>query len=520
MAIQPDGKILLAGMTSQPGSASLFDVALVRYLADGSLDASFGAGGVVVSHVAEDGRGQAMVLQPDGKILVAGLAGSQYAGTGWDPLVARYHANGFLDPTFGVGGVVRLTLNGHQRATGVALTATGRIVLSVVGSEDDLLVRLRQDGELDDTFGAFGFVLVANPRPEAVAIQPDGKILVPGGVTGTWGCCGIGVARHHPTGALDTGFSGVGLADPGILGAGRDVAVQPNGKIVVAGSYGIGSLVYPFLWRVNSDGTTDSSFQLQIPQTFDPSAVTLTAVALQPDGKIVAASTTGDPGWAFRVMRYHGDPPDLLFRDGFESGALTAWSSSATGGGDLGVSLEAALDSTPFGLRGLVNDTAGLYVQDDTPDDESRYRARFHFDPNGFDPGEAEQHRRTRLFIAFAEDPMRRLAAVVLRRLEGSYSLMARVRQDDNTQVSTPFVPIDDGPHAIELDWRRASGPDALDGAFELWIDGVSVAMLAGLDNSDGVDLARLGALSVKTGAAGALHWDEFESRRESYIGP
>jgi hypothetical protein len=124
------------------------------------------------------------------------------------------------------------------------------------------------------------------------------------------------------------------------------------------------------------------------------------------------------------------------------------------------------------------------------------------------------------LLIAFAEEPMRRLTAVVLRRLGGSYGVMARVRQDDDTQENTPFVPIDDGPHAIELDWGRASGPDALDGALELWIDGVSVATLTGLDNSDGVDFVRLGALSLKSGASGTLFWDEFESRRESYIGP
>jgi hypothetical protein len=200
--------------------------------------------------------------------------------------------------------------------------------------------------------------------------------------------------------------------------------------------------------------------------------------------------------------------------------AFFPWPAAASDGGDLAVSSEAGLNGTPAGLRATVDDTAGLYVQDDTPADEDRYRARFYFDPNGFDPGEAQGHRRTRLFIVFEDGP-RRLAAIVLRRLNGSYAIRARARLDDNAQADTPFVPINDGPHAVELDWRRSSGPDALDGSLQLWIDGVSVASLTGLDNaSSAVDFVRMGALSVKGGSSGTMYWDEFESRRTTYIGP
>ena len=179
------------------------------------------------------------------------------------------------------------------------------------------------------------------------------------------------------------------------------------------------------------------------------------------------------------------------------------------------------MKGTARGLQGVVNDTAALYVQDDTPQDERRYRARFYLDPNGFDPGEGLNHRRSRVFIAFSEGPMRRVAAVVLRRLGGAYSVMARARLDDNAQADTSFVPITDDSHVIEIDLRRASGPDALDGSLELWVDGASSGQLTGLANSLGdVDLVRLGALSMKTGAAGTLFWDEFESRRGSAIGP
>ena len=98
---------------------------------------------------------------------------------------------------------------------------------------------------------------------------------------------------------------------------------------------------------------------------------------------------------------------------------------------------------------------------------------------------------------------------------------MARVRRDDGSLADTPFVDVSDAPHAVELDWRRASGPDTGDGTFTLWIDGAPVATLSGLDTgASAVDFARLGALSVKGGAAGTLRFDEFVSRRKTYIGP
>jgi hypothetical protein len=148
-------------------------------------------------------------------------------------------------------------------------------------------------------------------------------------------------------------------------------------------------------------------------------------------------------------------------------------------------------------------------------------RARFYLNPNDFDPGETSGARRTRVFILFQDAPLRRLAAIVLRRLDGVYALMGRARLDDNSQADTGFITLAPGPHAVELAWKRSSGPDANDGTFELWIDGASVALRTGLDNSRrGVDFVRLGALSVKASAGGTLYWDEFESRRWSYIGP
>ncbi len=209
-------------------------------------------------------------------------------------------------------------------------------------------------------------------------------------------------------------------------------------------------------------------------------------------------------------------PAKVIFADGFESGDLSRWSASSTDNGDLSVSPAASMASTTQGLQGVVNDTAALYVEDDSPNDDSHYRASFYFDPNGFDPGEAQSHFRTRIFIAFQEAPTRRLAAVVLKRQGSVFSVMGRARLDDDTQADTGFFTLTDAAHRIGIDLHRASGPGTGDGAFQLRIDDAVVSTLPNLGNSlSGVDFTRLGALSVKSGAAGTVYGDEFEARRD-----
>jgi hypothetical protein len=212
--------------------------------------------------------------------------------------------------------------------------------------------------------------------------------------------------------------------------------------------------------------------------------------------------------------------PDQLFADGFESGGLSAWSASA-GGGDLSVAPEAAMRSSTAGLQGQVNDTQGLWVQDDSPRGEHRYRARFYFDPGDFDPGEAQGRFRARIFIGFDENPIRRLFTLVLRRRDGEFALMARARRDDGARSDTGFTTIGPGAHAVEVAWARSSGVDAADGTLELWMDGSLAGSVAGIDNDDGaLDFVRMGVLSVKSGASGTMYWDEFASRRATPIGP
>jgi hypothetical protein len=239
-------------------------------------------------------------------------------------------------------------------------------------------------------------------------------------------------------------------------------------------------------------------------------------VAGNPDGDFVVA--WGGPSADIEDIlgqRYG----DLIFQDDFESGDFSRWSSSVTDGGDLAIST--GLTGTIRGLSAVVDDTEPMYVQDDSPSAESRYRARFYLDPDTLDPGEASGHLRVRVMIAFNGSSQRQVT-VVLRRIGGAYGVMCRVRRDDGTRMDTGFFAISNAPHFVEIDWEQATAPGALDGRFRMRIDDAVVSTLTGIDNdaSGGIEFTRLGLMVVKDGASGTAAFDQFESRRQRHIGP
>jgi hypothetical protein len=146
---------------------------------------------------------------------------------------------------------------------------------------------------------------------------------------------------------------------------------------------------------------------------------------------------------------------------------------------------------------------------------------RFYLNPYTFNPGEAQNHFRTRVFLALDETPQRRVLAIILRRQGGTYALAVRVRRDDNSQVDTAFHTLSPAAHSIEIDFQRASAAGANNGSVRLWIDDVLRQTLLGIDNDQaGIDHVRMGALSVKSGAGGTLLFDEMESRTTTAVGP
>jgi hypothetical protein len=207
----------------------------------------------------------------------------------------------------------------------------------------------------------------------------------------------------------------------------------------------------------------------------------------------------------------------LIFANGFESGNLAAWSSKVVDGGDLRVKAAAAMKGA-WGMRALIDDNTAIYVTDDKPNAEKRYRARFYFDPNSISMVAGNSHY---IFLGY-----RGTGNIVLRlefrRTAGAYALRAGLLNDNGTWTNTSLYTIADARHYLELDWRAATGPGANNGGLTFWIDGVQKADLTGIDNDTRqVDRARLGAIGgIDTGTRGVLYFDDFISRRRTYIGP
>jgi thermitase len=208
---------------------------------------------------------------------------------------------------------------------------------------------------------------------------------------------------------------------------------------------------------------------------------------------------------------------DLIFADGFELGNLSRWSASKTDSGDLSVSASAAsLGSN--GMQAVLDDNVAIYVTDDTPAAEPRYRARFYFDPNSISMVSGDNHYIFYGYSGTSTVVMR----VQIRFSNGSYQLRAALRNDASTWTNTSWFTINDAPHPIELDWQAATAAGANNGRLTLWIDGIQRGNLAGVDNDTRrIDRVRLGAVAgIDTSTRGAYFFDAFESRRQTFIGP
>lgn len=203
--------------------------------------------------------------------------------------------------------------------------------------------------------------------------------------------------------------------------------------------------------------------------------------------------------------------PNLIFRDGFESGSLSAWSSATTDSDDLSVTTGAALVGS-YGMQAVIDDNTSIFVTDNTPNAETRYRVRFSFDPNSITMANGNS------FIPFiAQGGSRRAIQVLFNRSGGSYQMQVRTQNDAGTYLGTATVNISDAPHVIEILWVRATAAGANDGTLTFWLDGVQVGSVTGID-SDGrtVDTAQFGAVEgIDTGTRGTLYFDAFESRRD-----
>ena len=322
IAIQADGRIVVAGAACiyGPTIPTICDFVVVRYTPTGALDTSFdGDGKIIIDMGGLYDNAYDLVIQPDGKIVVVGGSGTSSSARNFAFAVARLNSDGSLDASFDGDGKVITSLGSFSDygAAAVALQPDGKIVAAGQSgsgnfeSADFALVRYNSDGSLDASFDGDGkvFTDLGNSYDDAedVAIQPDGKIVATGGYFSR-----LGVVRYNTNGSLDDSFDGDGIVNNY---GGSSVAIQSNGKIVAGGSGGGNGRNF-LLERLNPNGSLDTSFGTGgiVTTTFDdgsnPSSHGgVAGLAIQPDGKIVAAGSWGEDGEFafFAIARYIGD---------------------------------------------------------------------------------------------------------------------------------------------------------------------------------------------------------------------
>lgn len=260
VAIQKDGKIVAGGYTSDQNGGHF---AMVRYNIDGSADSSFGVYGMQ-QNLIELGRANALVIQSDGKIL---LAGYLWNGSNNDIGIMRYNSNGQPDSTFGVFGILKNDFGSTEdKAAAMVLQADGKIVVTGVSNDylnnKFILIRYNTDGSPDPAFEE-KIVPVGDNQVNAIVIQRDGKIIV-GGTNSSKDennqqITDFAFARFNTNGTFDTEFGGGGIV---LISADKDavinsLVIQRNGKIIGGG---VTNHSISLVRLLNTNGTLDSSF--------------------------------------------------------------------------------------------------------------------------------------------------------------------------------------------------------------------------------------------------------------------
>jgi len=355
MAVQSDGKIILVGYAqvanADENDTNNFDFAVTRLNADGSIDTSFGTNGkkTIAFDLGGAGKNQdvatCVAIQSDGKIVIGGYTQRGESGN-VDFAIVRLETDGSLDTTFSNDGKATVSFDhggaGDDRATGLAIQSDGKIVLVGYAQFSNsgnyfAICRLNTDGQLDSTFTGDGRKFVAyhggDDRATAVAIQPDGKIVVVGYGQAPESGYDFAVTRITTDGSLDTSFSVDGKKMIGFNQGGSQqdiatsIAIQSDGVLVIGGtaqnSLGNTDLA---VTRVKSNGYMDKTFANKGLKTvkFDLGGSNddqLTGLALQSDGKIVLGgfaqvSASGDYDFALARLNTDGSLDTTFSTDG------------------------------------------------------------------------------------------------------------------------------------------------------------------------------------------------------------
>ena len=324
VAVQTDGKIV-AGGQGTVGSAIRFTVA--RYNANGSLDGTFAANGILIINILNPATGNPLgtstvkkvLIQPDGKILLVGDGDNRF-------VIVRLNADASFDSTFGANGRVVTPITSAVTAGAVTdafLQPDGKIVLGGSAnrvSGNRLIFRLGRyntDGTVDTTFGTDGFVSTefssntsSDSELRTLALLPDGKILAAGRASVEPSFAGrAALARYNSNGTLDASFGTGGLATDNPGGIINEIAVQADGKIIAANGGFANSGSGFGLTRYNANGAVDQTFGEfgRISTVFPAGGSPVTTeVLIQPDGKILAAGYLVPVGWVLARFEANG----------------------------------------------------------------------------------------------------------------------------------------------------------------------------------------------------------------------
>jgi len=357
IALQPDGKIVVAGSCKIDAT---YDFCLIRHNSNGNLDTTFGSNGLVKTDVqGADDLIAGVAIQPDGKIVVAGTCESNIFATRKNFCLVRYTATGALDTSFSNDGKLTTSFTSFDDvATSVALQADGKIVLSgyCANNVGDInssatfgievcLARYTSAGTLDTSFNGDGKLVTSiggaistrvRNKANAIAIAADGKIVVTGsnytGTTASFGDTNLLLLRFLPNGTLDTTFSSDGIVTvttPDWI-VGNAVAIQPDNLVVVVG-YAVSGCSAPVACavalRFTETGALDSTFgvfgRVDIAHGNPAKSAFTYSVALQNDGKIVLAGHCAEAGgrrsFCFARLNAEGGIDKSFAANGFGS---------------------------------------------------------------------------------------------------------------------------------------------------------------------------------------------------------
>jgi len=394
LAVQADGKILLAGFST---NSVLKDVAVARYLPDGKLDASFHATGYTTLNIGGgNAMAQAIVVQEDGKIVIAGTSDNGANEASSAVFLIRLTDTGAPDTSFGTSGTLVLPLGDKTgNAFDLQMTLDGNILVAgTAGGSNGLqamIARVDQQGKMDTAFGTDGIVLIDRDYETAahsLVVQSDNSILL-AGYSKPEGTAGLSLFRLKADGSFDEAFGTRGevrISDKQGEAVIYDMAAQADGRLVVVGTYDNGEYREVILGRFLANGQIDTSFgtagMVRSDLGYDSVGY---GVAVQKDGAILVtgytqtvkgkdiillrygvekaateAATTGTAGTATETTGATEGPEAVA---SFSNAAVASQTETAVEGGTSSVTGDPATTEAPVdtAIATYIADTVSLY---------------------------------------------------------------------------------------------------------------------------------------------------------------